>query len=429
MKIAAPGSKQVERDAVMSASRPRGEKQFANALDGAYQKLDTKSVDRSEKANPAPAQKPKPVAEDEPQKDAPVDEVAEPQDVEPAPAEEQPAAEPEDDSTTQDSSSDTSDTSDAKDPRDADTEAPADETVALQLAASQQAVLAQNVPTQPAAEVVTESSDESSTLAPAVLNLDAKPPVEQLKPGSTSTTQTVGTQFAGGAQSTDADAGDASNEQRPSLDKPSLPAALQETDSSDQPADFAEKFEAAKPGSELSQIKTTLETTAPPAPQQPGEAKLAQPVQAAPQAAPEIRFAEANTENVVRSIRTNLLPGGGSMQIRLDPQELGTLLISVQMRGGALSASFSAANEDAARMLSHNMNHLKAALESSGVTVERLQVQQASSAKDSDTRGGDQRREDPQERGAFQQEQQRREMLRRMWRQVAGGDEPLNLVA
>jgi flagellar hook-length control protein FliK len=150
---------------------------------------------------------------------------------------------------------------------------------------------------------------------------------------------------------------------------------------------------------------------------------------APPPAPPEVRFAETNTPNVVTSIRSNLLPHGGTMQIRLDPPDLGTLLITVQMRDGVMNASFSAANEEAAKLLSHSMSHLKHALESTGVTVEKLQVQQAS-PRETENRGGDQQSRDGlQDQNGSRQEQQRREMLRRMWRRLGVNSEPLDLVA
>jgi len=170
--------------------------------------------------------------------------------------------------------------------------------------------------------------------------------------------------------------------------------------------------------------------------QDQGQAKAAaQPGSAAaPQQAPptprEIQFADANHDRIVSDVHTQLLPNGGSMQIRLDPPELGALNVSVHMKDGVMTATFETSSDQASRLLSHSLGQLKTALESEGVTVGRLHVQQA--PRDSEPRSSqDGKNGDGQKQSASQQqqEQQRREMLRRMWRRVNGGKDPLDLVA
>jgi flagellar hook-length control protein FliK len=120
------------------------------------------------------------------------------------------------------------------------------------------------------------------------------------------------------------------------------------------------------------------------------------------------------------------------MQIRLDPPELGALQVTVELRDGAMNATFQTSNDDATRLLSHSLGQLKTALESQGVTVDKIQVQQApkdhpsgQTAEDS-SQQQQQRRDDAEAR----QEQQRREMLRQMWRRISGdGRDPIDLVA
>ena len=142
----------------------------------------------------------------------------------------------------------------------------------------------------------------------------------------------------------------------------------------------------------------------------------------------EARFAETNHANIVSGVRTTLLPRGGSMQIRLDPPELGALQVTVEMRDGAMTATFQTSNDDATRLLSHSLGQLKTALESQGVTVQKIQVQQAPKDHQA-TNYEDQSRQHQRDDANARQEQQRREMLRRMWRRISGGVDPVDLVA
>ena len=64
-------------------------------------------------------------------------------------------------------------------------------------------------------------------------------------------------------------------------------------------------------------------------------------------------------------------------QIRLDPPELGALQVLVHMRDGAMTASFQTSSDDATKLLSHSLGQLKQVLESQGVSVDKLHVQQA----------------------------------------------------
>jgi flagellar hook-length control protein FliK len=167
-------------------------------------------------------------------------------------------------------------------------------------------------------------------------------------------------------------------------------------------------------------------------------AKAAQPsAAAASQAAvpPEVRFAEDNHANIVREMRGQLMPEGGTMRLRLDPPELGPLAVTVRLRNGVMEASFETSSEEAAKLLSHSLGALKASLETHGVHVERLNVQQAPKAEPATAQdGGRDAQQQGQERDLQQeqsarQEHQRREMLRRMWRKLSGTDDPLDMVA
>ena len=97
------------------------------------------------------------------------------------------------------------------------------------------------------------------------------------------------------------------------------------------------------------------------------------------------------------------------------------------MQDGVISASFQTSNDDATKLLSHSLAQLKHALETQGVSVDKLHVTQAprdekgsneESGKQQQSTGGD---------SSNRQEQQRREMLQRMWDRLANGSDPLDL--
>ena len=146
---------------------------------------------------------------------------------------------------------------------------------------------------------------------------------------------------------------------------------------------------------------------------------------------PEARFAAANHEDIVKGMRAEVLPNGGTMRIRLDPPQLGALQVTVEIRDGVVTAAFETSNDEATRLLGHSLNQLKAVLESHGMGVDKLQVQQAPRDERPATTRDDPnhpREQSPQDQEqAARQEQQRKEMLRRMWRQLAGG-EPLDVM-
>ena len=146
----------------------------------------------------------------------------------------------------------------------------------------------------------------------------------------------------------------------------------------------------------------------------------------------EDRFAANNHDNIVKGMRAEVLPNGGTMRIRLDPPQLGALQVTVQMQDGLVTASFETSSDEATRLLGHSLNQLKSVLESHGVAVDKLQVQQApreertGSARDEPSQQRGQNHPNEQEHAA-RQEQQRREMLRRMWRRLSGLADPLDV--
>lgn len=159
------------------------------------------------------------------------------------------------------------------------------------------------------------------------------------------------------------------------------------------------------------------------------DSKAVAPAQQLP---PELAFARANHEKIVTSVQGQALTNGGSMQIRLDPPHLGPLQVSVHMRDGVMTASFETQNDEATRLLSHSLSQLKTTLETQGITVEKLQVQQAPKSQDTNSNSNDPRNPD-QQQGAReglseqQQQKQRQEMLKRMWSRLQG--DPIDLMA
>jgi flagellar hook-length control protein FliK len=144
---------------------------------------------------------------------------------------------------------------------------------------------------------------------------------------------------------------------------------------------------------------------------------------------PEGQFAELNHPKLVQAIHGQLLPSGGTMTLRLDPPELGAMNVRVEVHDGVINASFEAANDQTAKLLSHSLGDLKTALESQGVSVEKLHVTQAPKEHTSSQNDSRQQTDRGSQDRSMQQEQQRRELMRRMWRRLMKGEDPLDLVA
>jgi flagellar hook-length control protein FliK len=141
-------------------------------------------------------------------------------------------------------------------------------------------------------------------------------------------------------------------------------------------------------------------------------------------------FAAANHAQIVNSVHTQLLPNGGTMRLRLDPPDLGAMQVTVRMRDGVMSAEFQTSNDQAAKLLSHSLGDLKTQLESQGMSVDKLHVTSApqeSRGKGGESDSGQQREQTPSDEQ--RREQQRKEMLRRMWSKLAKGNAPLDMVA
>jgi flagellar hook-length control protein FliK len=157
-------------------------------------------------------------------------------------------------------------------------------------------------------------------------------------------------------------------------------------------------------------------------------------------AADDASFAEDNHSNIAASVHGQLMPDGGTMQIRLDPANLGTVQVTVRVKDGSVSASFETDNDDATRLLSHSLGQLKSALEQTGISVDHMHVAQAPrSGNGGDTagtgkdgqgsNGNGQAAGSAEDQQRARQEQQRREVLQKMWQRLSGGTDPIDLVA
>jgi flagellar hook-length control protein FliK len=77
---------------------------------------------------------------------------------------------------------------------------------------------------------------------------------------------------------------------------------------------------------------------------------------------------------IVRGLSTMVNQRGGVMNMRLDPPELGELRVQMTLNRGVVTAEFQASSAQAHAMLERNLNTLRSALESQGLTVDRLTV-------------------------------------------------------
>lgn len=148
----------------------------------------------------------------------------------------------------------------------------------------------------------------------------------------------------------------------------------------------------------------------------------------------ERAFAAQNHDRIVTGVRTQLLPNGGSMQIRLNPENLGAMNITVSVVDGVVSAAFQTTSDEATKLLSHTLGQLKTALEGQGVSVDKIQVQQAprevqTSRNDDGQQPRDNSEFRQQQQETLRQQQERRHLLNRMWEHLANGGDPLDLVA
>jgi flagellar hook-length control protein FliK len=88
----------------------------------------------------------------------------------------------------------------------------------------------------------------------------------------------------------------------------------------------------------------------------------------------------ATTGRVIRGLTAMLAQRGGSMTMRLDPPALGHLRVQMTIAGGTVTAEFQPGTTEAQALLDRSIATLRSALESQGLTVERLTVHAAPSS-------------------------------------------------
>lgn len=80
---------------------------------------------------------------------------------------------------------------------------------------------------------------------------------------------------------------------------------------------------------------------------------------------------------VQRGLFAALRQQGGSVTMRLAPDALGAMTVRLSVQGARVQATFEPTNEQAQRLLERSVETLRAALESKGLSVERITVQPA----------------------------------------------------
>ena len=123
------------------------------------------------------------------------------------------------------------------------------------------------------------------------------------------------------------------------------------------------------------------------------------PQAAQPPARTDDTAGDVNAARVSRGLQNAVHQQGGTVTLRLTPAELGTVRIQMHMQGTTVSANFHTETESAQALLTQQITHLRQALETQGLTVERLQVQTMPSSgftqsgtggqQQNDTAGGD----------------------------------------
>lgn len=105
----------------------------------------------------------------------------------------------------------------------------------------------------------------------------------------------------------------------------------------------------------------------------PAPAPETLPHSAAPQLDPS--SVDPNVARVARGLQSALSQQGGTVALRLHPPELGVVRVEVEIDAGAVRARFIAEHESVRTLLTHQLQHLRQALQSQGLAVERLEVQ------------------------------------------------------
>lgn len=211
-------------------------------------------------------------------------------------------------------------------------------------------------------------------------------------------------------------------------DDASAPAPSAEADLIEADAQPADEVSSSAPADSNNQVAPSVQFN--PSAIAPQQHLPATPASSTPAASPAQTFAEVNQTQIVGAITGQLMPNGGTMQITLHPANLGHMQITVHVTNGQVSATFETSTDQATRLLSHNLSQLKQTLESGGINVDKLQVQQS---RDPQPQSSMQQQQQQQSGGgnqqSSQQQQQRQEILDRMWEKIANAQLTLDVKA
>lgn len=99
---------------------------------------------------------------------------------------------------------------------------------------------------------------------------------------------------------------------------------------------------------------------------------------AAPQSPPSHFRAQPDdnplTAQALRGLAAALRQNGGSVTLRLNPEQLGFMKVEMSLKEGRVDARIEASNDAARHLLEQSVDRLRAALEARGLIVDRLEV-------------------------------------------------------
>lgn len=105
-------------------------------------------------------------------------------------------------------------------------------------------------------------------------------------------------------------------------------------------------------------------------------------------AVPASTGGDASMVRTMQAMHTLISARGGTMTFSLEPAELGRVEVRLAVRGGVVRVDLLAHAREGAERLSGQMHTLRQALESQGLSVERLTVHVRAESSNADDRGG-----------------------------------------
>ena len=119
---------------------------------------------------------------------------------------------------------------------------------------------------------------------------------------------------------------------------------------------------------------SVTESAAPPIRSLTGGAPPAPPTPSAPPGSVDEATQRTMLASVQRGLGVAMAQRGGSVNIRLAPEALGSLRIALSFSAGSVTASFTASSAEAARLLRGGLDSLRESFEARGMKVDRLHV-------------------------------------------------------